>query len=124
MKGVLFSLLVSFLRRFLTEVAYWAGQNLWDTTWTLIFQAIEEAERRWRASNHGQKKKEFVVTAVLEKIKDRTTLNWFQERALRLFISMMADAIVHTLNEELGHKWLKQTISLERRMADKIPFIQ
>lgn len=123
MKGIFLSFLVSFVRRLLTGVVVKAGQNLWVASWTIIFQAIEEAEKRWKDGGSGKQKKEWVVEVVMEYIRGHISLGWFQKKIVELFVSQVADAIVIIINEELGHGWLERVKSLERELAGKIPFI-
>lgn len=122
MKGILLSIVISSVRRLLSRVILKAGKNLWDATWSEIFTAIERAERRWQESGEGEKKKEWVISTVLDYIKERASLNWLQHKMVSFFISAVADAIVETVNEEVGHSWLKSVKSLEEELSHKIPF--
>ncbi len=122
MKGMLLSFSISFVRRLLSNIFITTGKNLWDATWSEIFTAVEMAEKRWKESGKGEKKKEWVINTVLEYIESQTSLYWFQKRIIRFFISSVADAIIETLNEEVGQSWVKKVESLERELAHKIPF--
>lgn len=99
-----------------------AGKSLWDATWSEIFFAIEQAETRWQKSGEGKKKKEWVISNVLEYIEGKASLSWYQRKVIRLFISMVADSIVKTINQEVGHGWVKKIKSLERELEEKTPF--
>lgn len=122
MKGMLLSFSISFVRRLLSNIIITTGKNLWDATWSEIFTAVEKAEKRWKESGKGEKKKEWVIDTVLEYIESQTSLYWFQKRIIRFFISSVADAIIETLNEEVGQSWVKKVESLERELSHKIPF--
>jgi len=57
-------------------------------------------------------------------IQTKADLNWIQRQALKLLLNQVVDAIIDAANTELGHDWVKRIESLERELADKIPFIR
>jgi len=118
---VVLAFLAALVQRFLTRVA----QELWDQLWAQIFAAVAEAEERWIESGSGAKKKEWAVNAVMSAIEERiSSLGWLQKMILRLFIGEVIDAIIATVNDELGHDWVEKVKQVERDLAARLPVIE
>ena len=116
-KGAGLAVLVSFVKTFLEK----AAQNLWDELWSQIFKAVEFAEKQWAG---GETRKPIVVEWIMGWIQTKADLNWIQRQALKILLNQVVDAIIEAANAELGHDWVKRVESLERELADKIPFIK
>ena len=123
MKEIILPVLIGMGKKILGSIILNTGQSLWRATWSEIFLAVEFAERKWEQSGRGENKKRWVIKQVMAFVKQRAKLNWLQRRIIILLISQVANAIVDSLNEEIGHNWIKHVESLERELAGKIPFI-
>lgn len=119
--SIVLAFLAAVVQRFLTRVA----QELWDQLWTQIFAAVAEAEQRWVEAGQGAQKRDWAVNTVMTAIEEKiTSLGWIQRMILRLFIGEVVDAIIATVNDELGHDWVEKVKQVERELAAKLPIIE
>lgn len=112
--------LVALAERILTRIA----NELWQETWRQIIAAVKAAEEMWEESGRGAAKREWVIEQVMGFIESRAKLNWLQKVLVRMFIGEVVDAIIRTVNEELGHDWAKKVAQLERELAARLPVIE
>lgn len=105
-----------FLRRF--------AQGLWDAMWEEIFRAVAEAEEKWQESGQGQAKKAWVMEQVMRFVDERARLNWLQRLVVQLLVDKAIDAIVATVNEELGQNWVERVKEVKARLAAALPLVE
>jgi len=122
MKNLAVAVLIGFIRNLLES----AAQNLWEGLWEEIFKAVVEAEIKWKDEGMGDKKKEFVKDWIIDFLENHPSLDlgWIQQRLVNIFINQVIDAIVDSLNEELGHDWLKRAEEVERNLSGRLFFIK
>ena len=120
MKNAFLALLFGFAKSVLTNVS----QILWDSMWEILFEAVEEAEKKWTKEGMGQRKKDFVKKKVMTFIEEKANLNFIQKKAISIFLDRMIDGIVEAINDELGKDWVDKVGKYEDELAGKISFIQ
>src|SRR5690625_2248364 len=117
---VVLAFLLGFVQRLLANVA----QGLWDEVWEQIVTGVARAEQKWTESGQGAAKKTWVVDTVMEFVLARAELNWLQRQIVKLFVGRAVDAVVQTVNDELGKDWADRVKEFERELAAKVPFIR
>jgi hypothetical protein len=118
------NVVVAFLVALLTR----AANGLWQATFAKLFEAIDQAEAKWTAEGEGKVKRDWVVAQVMifvdEKLKSAgKPLAWLDRWLVQMAVGAIADAVVATLNDTLGHGWRAQAEELERKWAEALPVI-
>lgn len=108
---------ISFIVRRITNSI---AKNLWQEVWAKIFEYVVKAEEYWEEKNRGQQKKEWVIRKVKSFILEKRGLNWIKIKIIEVFLSLILDAIISTLNEEIGNDWVDVVEELEEDFKDKI----
>ncbi len=119
MREAFVALIYGFVKRALTSVA----QSVWDGMWVKMFDAVEEAEERWREEGYSEEKKEFVENKIKTYIDERVELNFFQRRAFNLFLSWGIDGMVEAIEDELGENWVESVEEYKEEIAGFISFV-
>lgn len=115
-KNVFLGFVVSLAKSILESTA----NNLWGETWEIIFEGIDEAEDKW---DDGKAKKEYVLDKVMELIDKQGRLGRIKKMIVKIFVNIVIDALINNINEEIGHDWSEKAGKYERKLADKIDFI-
>lgn len=116
------SLVVAVLLGFLQSVIKRTANLLWADIWDKLFEAIAEAEARFK-NDGGQLKKQWVMETVEAWIKERMELNWIQNLLLKMLLGRVIDAIIAELNETMGDDWIEKAREVERQLAGWMPII-
>lgn len=119
MKGILISLAAKIALDFLKQLA----QATWDSFWSVVFQAIEEAERAWISSGKGKLKKEWAIDQIMRWVERNLKANVFVKWAIRKMLDRVIDAIIDELNSQAGTHWRESIRKIKDLLAHKIPFI-
>ncbi len=114
------ALLLAVLQRILRRVA----QQLWDELWAELFKVIAQAELEWQEAGQGSVKKEWALARAMEFLEKRVRLNVVQRQIARFVISKVIDAVVASINAELGHDWTGKAKEFQKKLADLLPFVQ
>jgi|SRR6056297_818323 len=114
------ALILGYVKSFLKKIA----QELWDNIWIEIFGAIAEAEKKWKENpDFIDDKRQYVKDYIFDYISEKKKLNFIEKQALNIFLNVVIDSIVATINEGLGKDWVEKIKELEDQLDDKIPFI-
>ncbi|HKL41508.1 MAG TPA: hypothetical protein VJ962_02820 [Clostridia bacterium] len=114
------ALILGYVKSFLKKIA----QELWDNIWIEIFGAIAEAEKKWKENpDFIDDKRQYVKDYIFDYISEKKKLNFIEKQALNIFLNVVIDSIVATINEGLGKDWVEKIKELEDQLDDKIPFV-
>ena len=116
--------LLAFLAALAERILQRFVQGLWDALWEEVFRAVAEAEEKWRESGQGKAKKAWVMEQVMKFIDERAKLNWLQRLVVQLLVDKAIDAIVATVNEELGRNWVERVKELKQKLAAALPLVE
>ncbi|MCK8827727.1 hypothetical protein MWH25_08215 [Natroniella acetigena] len=115
-KNILLGFIASLVKSFLQSTA----NNLWGETWDIIFESIEEAEKEW---DDGRVKKKYVMDKVMKHIEGQGRFGRIKKFIIKNFISSVIDALIREINQAVGSDWVEKAGVYERRLADRIEFI-
>jgi len=114
------ALILGYVKSFLKKIA----QELWDNIWIEIFGAIAEAEKKWKENpDFIDDKRQYVKDYIFDYISEKKKLNFIEKQALNIFLNVVIDSIIATINEGLGKDWVEKIKELEDQLDDKIPFV-
>jgi len=116
--------LLAFLAALAERILQRFVQGLWDALWEEIFRAVTRAEEEWKASGQGQAKKAWVMEQVMKFVDERAKLNWLERLIVQMFVSKAVDALIATVNEELGHNWVEPVRKLKEKLAAELPLVE
>lgn len=119
MKGILISIASRIALDFLKQLA----QEVWETFWSVVFRAIEDAEKAWISSGKGKLKKEWAIEQIMRWVEKNTKANGIVRWAIRKFLDRVIDAIIDELNKNVGNHWRESVQKVKDLLGDKIPFI-
>lgn len=120
MKSSLMALLLGLVTSFLKDFA----QEVWDGLWEELAKAAVKAEKKWKKAGEGRKKRKFVIKKVMNYINEKTDLSWLEKRIVSLFVGNVVDALIDTLNKNLGKDWGDVVMDIEDNVDNYIPFIE
>lgn len=113
---------VSIALAFLAGMAVKVANMAWDDIWGKLFELVAEAEAQWE-SGQGEQKKEWVLQQTILWMDSTLKPTGFQRFLLKLAIGALIDAIVKTLNDELGNDWVARAREIEKYLSDILPVI-
>ena len=95
----------------------------WEVLWTVVTDAMEEAEKSWTEVGSGKVKKEWVMSNAMRYV-DTLKLNFISHWIVKTFISRVIDSLIEKLNQDFeDHKWLDYIKDLKVYCEKYIPFI-
>lgn len=112
--------IVSFISLLVKRILNNVAKNLWDEFWTKVLEYVVKAEEYWNEEGKGKQKKDWVSRRIKDFVMEHKELSWIKIKILDLFLSIVLDALIATLNEELGQDWKDYIEELEDNWKDEI----
>lgn len=109
-----------FLQRTFERVA----ETAWDDLWAVIFEQVTKAEAEFSTPGTGAKRKEQVLSFVMEWAEKTLALNWLHRMILRYVVSRIVDGLVAELNETMGNDWIQKAQEVKAKLEESWPFLK